>query len=93
MEHMKNFLDTDRFIYGSDLRMPIKLFIQNFRHYCQQIGTKRIENADTLFELPFLAKNLVIINYRGDYRGKMYTDQDFVFGLDTTEVSYADLDV
>lgn len=93
-EHMKDFLDTDEeVIYGSDLRMPKTSFIQYFRRYCARKDIKRIGNVESLFELPFLAKNLVVLPYSGHYRGKMYAEQDFIFGVDTIEVSYADLDV
>ena len=73
--------------------MPKKLFIQYFRQYCQQIDVKRIGNVESLFELPFLTKNLVVLPYSGTYRGKMYANQDFIFGIDTVEISYTDLDV
>ena len=73
--------------------MPKKLFIQIFKQYCQSNGIECIKNIESLFELPFLAKNLVIINYRGHYRRKMYTDQDFIFGIDTVEVNYSELEV
>ena len=88
VEHMKNFLDTNDFIYGSDLHIPKKFFIQIFKQYCQINGIECIKNIESLFELPFLAKNLVIINYRGHYRRKMYTDQDFIFGVDVKEQEY-----
>ena len=91
-EHMKDFLDTDEVIYGSDLRMPKKLFIQYFRQYCQRMDVKRIGNVESLFELPFLAKNLVVLPYSGTYRRMMYAEQDFVFGIDTVERSYGRLD-
>lgn len=93
IEHMKNFLDTDELIYGNDLCVPKKLFIMYFRWYCQKVGIKRIENVEPLFELPFLAKNLVVINYAGQYRGKMYAEQDFIFGVDVVEKTYEELDV
>jgi hypothetical protein len=89
---MKDFLDTDDFVYGSDLSMPKKLFIQYFRQYCQRMDVKRIGNVESLFELPFLAKNLVVLPYSGTYRRKMYTEQDFIFGIDTVERSYGRLD-
>jgi hypothetical protein len=92
-EHMKDFLDTDDFLYGSDLSMPKKLFIQYFRQYCQQMDVKRIGNVESLFELPFLAKNLVVLPYSGTYRRKMYAEQDFIFGIDTIEVNYTELEV
>jgi hypothetical protein len=94
IDHMNNFLDTDEIIHGIDLRMPKKLFIQQFRHYCARKDIKRIGDVESLFELPFLTKNLIVVNYSGTYRGKMYAEQDFIFGIDTVEVSCcADIDV
>ena len=97
IEYMKNFLDTGDFIYGVDLRIPKKLFIQYFRQYCQRNGIERIKNVESLFELPFLAKNIIVINYTGIYKGKAFAPQDFIFGVDIMEEEYGashqDLDV
>ena len=84
MEMMISFIDSGILIQGDDKFMPEKIFIKYFKDYCQS----KQKYTETVYKQLFSDKRIVVKYYSGMYKGRMFNNQRFLFGVDVKEQEY-----
>ncbi len=86
---LQHFLASDKLVYGSDKCVPQKLFVQVYNQHCQENVLGRCRFNEDVYAGPFSSRELVVRHESRVYRNKAYSNQPFIFGVDTVEDNYA----
>jgi hypothetical protein len=84
MEMMISFIESDILIRGDDKFIPEKIFIKYFKDYCQS----KQKYTESVYKRPFSDKKIDIKYHSGMYKGRMFNNQRFLFGVDVKEQEY-----
>ena len=84
---LHNFLESTNIIYGKDLFVPQKLFVQVFNQHCQANNLGKHKFNPDFYAGPFSSRDLEVREEVITYKGRTYPRQPVVFGVDVIEES------
>lgn len=82
---LQNFLSSEKIKFGEELCVPQKVFVAVFNQHCQENNLGRHKFNPDFYAGPFSSRNLEVRNETKTYKGRAYTNQPFVFGVDTVQ--------
>jgi hypothetical protein len=82
---LHNFLESTNLIYGSELYVPQKIFVQVFNQHCQANNLGRPKFNPDFYAGPFSSREIEVREESLTYKGRVYPKQPFIFGLDVLE--------
>ena len=82
---LQNFLASEKVQYGENLFCPQKLFIQIFNQHCQENNLGKFKFNPDFYAGPFSSRGLEVRKEAQTYKGRAYTCQPMIFGVDIVE--------
>ena len=82
---LHNFLESTNLIFGSELYVPQKIFVQVFNQHCQANNLGRPKFNPDFYAGPFSSREIEVREESLTYKGRVYPKQPFIFGLDVLE--------
>lgn len=82
---LQNFLASEKLKFADDLSVPQKVFVHVFNLHCQENNLGRHKFNPDFYGGPFSSRDLEVRTETKVYKGKAYTNQPFVYGVDTVE--------
>lgn len=82
---LHNFLESTNLVYGSELYVPQKVFVQLFNQHCQANNLGRPRFNSDFYAGPFSSRDIEVREVSLTYKGRVYPKQPFIFGLDVVE--------
>jgi hypothetical protein len=82
---LQNFLSSEKVQFGDDLCVPQKVFVAVFNQHCHENNLGRAKFNPDFYAGPFSSRNLEVRNETKTYKGRAYTNQPFIFGVDTVQ--------
>jgi hypothetical protein len=82
---LQNFLSSEKVQYGEEMCVPQKVFVSIFNQHCHENNLGRHKFNPDFYAGPFSSRNLEVRNETKTYKGRAYTNQPFVFGVDTVQ--------
>ena len=79
---LHHFLSSDKVIYGREMCVPHKLFVQIFNQHCQENMLGRCRLNEDIYAGPFSSRELEVKTMTTVYKGKAYANQKFIVGMD-----------
>jgi hypothetical protein len=84
---LHNFLESTNIIFGKDLFVPQKLFIQVFNQHCQANNLGRPKFNQDFYAGPFSSRDIEVREEVVTYKGRTYPRQPIIYGVDVVEES------
>jgi hypothetical protein len=84
---LHNFLESTNIIFGKDLFVPQKLFIQVFNQHCQANNLGKPKFNPDFYAGPFSSRDIEVREEVVTYKGRTYPRQPVIYGLDVVEES------
>ena len=84
---LHNFLESTNIIFGKDLFVPQKLFIQVFNQHCQANNLGRPKFNQDFYAGPFSSRDIEVREEVVTYKGRTYPRQPVIYGVDVVEES------
>jgi hypothetical protein len=84
---LHNFLESTNIIYGKDLFVPQKLFVQVFNTHCAANNLGKHKFNQDFYAGPFSSRDIEVREEVVTYKGRTYPRQPIVYGLDVVEES------
>jgi hypothetical protein len=84
---LHNFLESTNIIFGKDLFVPQKLFVQVFNQHCQANNLGRHKFNQDFYAGPFSSREIEVREEVVEYKGRTYPRQPVIYGLDVVEES------
>ncbi len=82
---LHNFLESTNIVYGKDLCVPQKLFVQLFNQHCNANNLGRPKFNPDFYAGPFSSRDIEVREESMTYKDRLYPRQPFIFGLDIVE--------
>jgi len=84
---LHNFLESTNIIYGKDLFVPQKLFVQVFNQHCQANNLGKHKFNQDFYAGPFSSRDIEVRDEVVTYKGRTYPKQPVIYGVDVVEES------
>jgi hypothetical protein len=84
---LHNFLESTNIIYGKDLFVPQKLFVQVFNQHCQANNLGKHKFNQDFYAGPFSSRDIEVRDEVVNYKGRTYPKQPVIYGVDVVEES------
>jgi len=84
---LHNFLESTNIIYGKELFVPQKLFVQVFNQHCQANNLGKHKFNQDFYAGPFSSRDIEVRDEVVNYKGRTYPKQPVVYGVDVVEES------
>ena len=84
---LHNFLESTNIIYGKDLFVPQKLFVQVFNQHCQANNLGKHKFNQDFHAGPFSSRDIEVRDEVVTYKGRTYPKQPVIYGVDVVEES------
>ena len=84
---LHNFLESTNIIFGKDLFVPQKLFIQVFNQHCQANNLGKPKFNQDFYAGPFSSREIEVREEVVTYKGRTYPRQPVIYGVDVVEES------
>ena len=84
---LHNFLESTNIIFGKDLFVPQKLFIQVFNQHCQANNLGKPKFNPDFYAGPFSSRDIEVREEVVTYKGRTYPRQPVIYGVDVVEES------
>ena len=84
---LHNFLESTNIIYGKELFVPQKLFVQVFNQHCQANNLGKHKFNQDFYAGPFSSREIEVREEVVSYKGRTYPRQPVIYGLDVVEES------
>jgi hypothetical protein len=84
---LHNFLESTNIIFGKDLFVPQKLFVQVFNTHCQANNLGKHKFNQDFYAGPFSSRDIEVRDEMVTYKGRTYPRQPVIYGLDVVEES------
>ena len=85
---LHNFMESTNVVYGEDLCVPQKLFVQLFNQHCQSNNLGRPKFNPDFYAGPFSSRDIEVREESITYKDRVYPKQPVVFGLDIVEENF-----
>ena len=82
---LHNFLESTNLVFGEELYVPQKIFVQVFNQHCQANNLGRPKFNPDFYAGPFSSREIEVREESLTYKGRVYPKQPFIFGLDVLE--------
>ena len=82
---LQHFLESEKIEYGGDKFVPQKLFVHLFNQHCQENNLPRSKFNPDVYAGPFSSREIEVRSEAVQYRGRMYTQQPVIYGLDVVQ--------
>jgi hypothetical protein len=82
---LQNFLCSEKVEFCETKCVPQKVFVAIFNQHCQENNLGRHKFNPDFYAGPFSSRNLEVRNDTQVYKGRAYTNQPFVHGVDTVQ--------
>ena len=82
---LHNFLESTNIVYGKDLCVPQKLFVQLFNQHCQANNLGKPKFNPDFYAGPFSSRDIEVREESITYKDRVYPKQPVIFGLDIVE--------
>jgi hypothetical protein len=84
---LHNFLESTNIIYGKELFVPQKLFVQVFNQHCQANNLGKHKFNQDFYAGPFSSRDIEVRDEVVNYKGRTYPKQPVIYGVDVVEES------
>jgi hypothetical protein len=84
---LHNFLESTNIIYGKELFVPQKLFVQVFNQHCQANNLGKHKFNQDFYAGPFSSRDIEVRDEVVNYKGRTYPRQPVIYGVDVVEES------
>ena len=84
---LHNFLESTNIVYGKDLFVPQKLFVQVFNQHCQANNLGKHKFNQDFYAGPFSSRDIEVRDEVVEYKGRTYPKQPVIYGVDVVEES------
>jgi hypothetical protein len=84
---LHNFLESTNLVYGKDLCVPQKLFVQVFNQHCQANNLGKHKFNPDFYAGPFSSRDIEVREEVVTYKGRTYPKQPVIYGVDVVEES------
>ena len=84
---LHNFLESTNIVFGKELFVPQKLFIQVFNQHCQANNLGKPKFNQDFYAGPFSSRDIEVREEVVNYKGRTYPKQPVIYGLDVVEES------
>ena len=84
---LHNFLESTNIVFGKELFVPQKLFIQVFNQHCQANNLGKPKFNPDFYAGPFSSRDIDVREEVVNYKGRSYPKQPVIYGLDVVEES------
>ena len=84
---LHNFLESTNIIYGKELFVPQKLFVQVFNQHCQANNLGKHKFNQDFYAGPFSSRDIEVRDEVVTYKGRTYPKQPVIYGVDVVEES------
>ena len=82
---LQNFLASEKCLFGTDRFIPQKIFIAYFKTHCTENNLGVCKFNQDIYAGPFSSREIEVRNEAREYKGSMYANQPFIFGVDIGE--------
>jgi hypothetical protein len=82
---LHNFLESTNIVFGKELFVPQTLFIQVFNQHCQANNLGKPKFNPDFYAGPFSSRDIEVREEVVTYKGRTYTKQPIIYGLDVVE--------
>jgi hypothetical protein len=85
---LQNFLASDKLAFSPDLFVPRDVFVREFFKHCEENNLGRPKFTTDFYAGPFSSREIDVRHVTMTYKGRSYTNQEFIFGVDIrTDIS------
>ena len=82
---LQNFLASEKCLFGTDRFIPQKIFVAHFKTHCTENNLGVCKFNQDIYAGPFSSREIEVRNEAREYKGSMYSNQPFIFGVDIGE--------
>ena len=82
---LHNFMESTNLVYGPELFVPQKLFVQVFNQHCLSNNLGKPKFNPDFYAGPFSSRDIEVRTAVETYEGRTYPLQPFIYGLDVVK--------